>query len=82
MRMVQEPLRADITDAVVKEAYTGPALLRSFAHVLAPPADLPGLEAVSAGHLLTDPALAPVELTDPALAPVEPVCDHLKEDAQ
>ncbi|WP_393096988.1 hypothetical protein [Streptomyces sp. LN325] len=46
--MVQEPVRADITDAVVEEAYTGPALFRSFAHVLAPPADLPGLEAVSA----------------------------------
>ncbi|MFD1274932.1 hypothetical protein ACFQ51_35200 [Streptomyces kaempferi] len=41
MRMVKEPLRADITDAVVKEAYTGPALFRSFAHAFAPPRTCP-----------------------------------------
>ncbi|MEU0037254.1 acetoacetate decarboxylase [Streptomyces sp. NPDC006333] len=69
---VQELVRTEITDVVVKEAYTGPARLQLFAHVLAPLADLPVLEVVSASHILTD-------LT---LAPVEPVFDYLKEGAQ
>jgi acetoacetate decarboxylase len=69
---LQELARTEITDVVVKEACTGSTRLRLFAHVLAPPADLPVLEVVSAGHLLTD-------LT---LALVEPVFDHLKGDAQ
>ncbi|MET8412715.1 hypothetical protein ABZV34_32310 [Streptomyces sp. NPDC005195] len=72
MRSVPEPVRAMITDVVVEGAYTGPALLRSCAPVPAPPADLPGLEVLPAGHILTDPDLAPVE----------PVFDHLKEGAQ
>ncbi|MFD8422707.1 acetoacetate decarboxylase [Streptomyces sp. NPDC059466] len=69
---VQELVRTEITDVVVKEAYAGPARLQLFAHVLAPLADLPVLEVVSASHILTD-------LT---LAPVEPVFDYLKEGAQ
>ncbi|MFE5142115.1 acetoacetate decarboxylase [Streptomyces fagopyri] len=69
---VQELVRTEITDVVVKEAYTAPARLQLFAHVLAPLADLPVLEVVSASHILTD-------LT---LAPVEPVFDYLKEDTQ
>ncbi|MFD9006445.1 acetoacetate decarboxylase [Streptomyces sp. NPDC059582] len=69
---VQELVRTEITDVVVKAAYTGPARLQFFAHVLAPLADLPVLEVVSASHILTD-------LT---LAPVEPVFDYLKGDAQ
>ncbi|GAA3808958.1 acetoacetate decarboxylase [Streptomyces chiangmaiensis] len=66
---IQELVRTQITDVVVKSAYTSPARLQLFAHVLAPLADLPVLEIVSASHILTD-------LT---LAPVEPVFDYLKE---
>ncbi|MBM4791283.1 acetoacetate decarboxylase [Streptomyces sioyaensis] len=64
---VQELVRTEITDIRVKWAYTGPARLQLFAHALAPLADLPVLEVVSASHILTD-------LT---LAPVEPVFDYL-----
>ena len=49
-------------------AWTGPARLQLFQHMLAPLADLPVLEIVSAGHILTD-------LT---LNRVEPVHDYLK----
>ncbi|WP_410655137.1 acetoacetate decarboxylase [Amycolatopsis sp. lyj-112] len=65
---VFELVRTEITDVVVKEAWTGPARLQLFQHVLAPLADLPVLEVVSASHILTD-------LT---LAPVKPVFDYLK----
>ncbi|MGI5424206.1 acetoacetate decarboxylase [Streptomyces sp. CA-179760] len=65
---VQELVRTRITDLTVKEAWTGPARLQLFQHVLAPLADLPVLEVVSASHILTD-------LT---LAGVEPVHDYLK----
>jgi acetoacetate decarboxylase len=64
---VFELVRSAITDVVVKEAWTGPARLQLFQHVLAPLADLPVLEVVSASHILTD-------LT---LAPVKPVHDYL-----
>ena len=60
-------VRTEITDVVVKGAWTGPARLQLFAHVLAPMADLPVREIVSASHILTD-------LT---LAPVKPVHDYL-----
>ncbi|MFD8495465.1 acetoacetate decarboxylase [Amycolatopsis sp. NPDC059657] len=66
---VSELVRTEITDVVVKEAWTGPARLQLFEHVLAPLADLPVREVVSASHILTD-------LT---LAPVKPVYDYLKE---
>lgn len=62
-------LRTQITDITVKEAYTGPARLELFQHVLAPLADLPVLEIVSASHINTD-------LT---LAPAVPVYDYLAE---
>ncbi|MFE3032097.1 acetoacetate decarboxylase [Streptomyces canus] len=65
---VQELVRTRITDLTVKGAWTGPARLQLFAHVLAPLADLPVLEVVSASHILTD-------LT---LNGVEPVHDYLK----
>ena len=65
---VQELVRTEITDIEVKWAYTGPARLQLFQHVLAPLADLPVLEIVSASHILTD-------LT---LAGVEPVHDYLE----
>lgn len=64
---VSELVRTQITDLVVKGAWTGPARLQLFQHVLAPLADLPVLEIVSASHILTD-------LT---LAPVKPVHDYL-----
>ncbi|MGP3949056.1 acetoacetate decarboxylase [Streptomyces sp. 7N604] len=64
---VAQLVRSEITDVVVKEAWTGPARLQLFAHVLAPMADLPVREVVSASHVLTD-------LT---LSPVKPVHDYL-----
>ncbi|MER5392240.1 acetoacetate decarboxylase [Saccharopolyspora sp. NPDC002686] len=64
---VCELVRTQITDITVKFAYTGPARLQLFEHVLAPLADLPVREVVSASHILTD-------LT---LSGVEPVHDYL-----
>jgi acetoacetate decarboxylase len=69
MPRVQELVRTEITDIVIKEAYTGSARLQLFEHVLAPLADLPVLEVVSASHILTD-------LT---LAEVKPVFNYLTE---
>jgi acetoacetate decarboxylase len=66
---VAELVRTRITDVTVKEAWTGPARLQLFEHVLAPLADLPVREVVSASHVLTD-------LT---LAPVTPVHDYLEQ---
>ncbi|MCP2163623.1 acetoacetate decarboxylase [Goodfellowiella coeruleoviolacea] len=66
---VAELVRTEITDVVVKQAWTGPARLQLFEHALAPLADLPVREVVSASHILTD-------LT---LAPVTPVHDYLEE---
>ncbi|MEU0509397.1 acetoacetate decarboxylase [Amycolatopsis sp. NPDC006125] len=65
---VAELVRTRITDVTVKEAWTGPARLQLFEHVLAPLADLPVREVVSASHVLTD-------LT---LAPATPVHDYLE----
>jgi len=62
-------VRGGITDLVIKEAWTGPARLELFAHVLAPLSDLPVLEVVGASHILTD-------LT---LTPVSPVHDYLEQ---
>ena len=67
--MVCDLVRTQIRDVVVKGAWTGPARLQLFAHVLAPLADLPVLEVVEASHILTD-------LT---LEGVEPVHNYLKE---
>ncbi len=66
--MVCDLVRTQITDVVVKGAWTGPARLQLNAHVLAPLADLPVLEIVDVSHILTD-------LT---LAGVEPVHDYLE----
>ncbi|GAA0619667.1 acetoacetate decarboxylase [Kutzneria viridogrisea] len=66
---VCELVRTRITDVVVKQAWTGPARLQLFQHALAPLADLPVLEVVSASHILTD-------LT---LSGVRPVHDYLTE---
>ncbi|MGP3999412.1 acetoacetate decarboxylase [Streptomyces sp. 8N706] len=64
---VAQLVRTEITDVEVKGAWTGPARLQLFEHVLAPMADLPVREVVSASHILTD-------LT---LAPAKPVHDYL-----
>lgn len=66
---VCELIRSQISDITVKEAYTGPARLQLFEHVLAPLADLPVREVVSASHILTD-------LT---LGGAEPIHDYLAE---
>ncbi len=49
-----ELLQTQITDLIIKEAWTGPARLQLFEHALAPLADLPVLEVVHASHILTD----------------------------
>ncbi|MFB9905719.1 acetoacetate decarboxylase [Allokutzneria oryzae] len=66
---VAELVRSRITDITVKQAWTGPARLQLFEHVLAPMADLPVLEVVSASHIITD-------LTLPRVTPVH---DYLSE---
>ncbi|GAA4614614.1 acetoacetate decarboxylase [Saccharopolyspora hordei] len=64
---VCELVRSQITDITVKAAHTGPARLQLFEHALAPLADLPVRDVVSASHVLTD-------LT---LGGIEPVHDYL-----
>jgi acetoacetate decarboxylase len=60
-----ELVRAQIWDLAVTGAWAGPARLQLFAHALAPLADLPVLEIVSASHLLTDLTLGkPVVVHD------------------
>ncbi|MFC0435818.1 acetoacetate decarboxylase [Kutzneria buriramensis] len=66
---VCELVRTQITDITVKAAWTGPARLQLFQHVLAPLADLPVLEVISASHIVTD-------LT---LSGITPVFDYLRE---
>jgi acetoacetate decarboxylase len=56
---VCELARTRITDITVKGAWTGPARLDLTAHVMAPLADLPVREVVSASHIITDLTLAP-----------------------
>jgi len=43
-----------LEDVVVKGAWTGPAALELKPHALAPVAELPVLEVLSARHLVTD----------------------------
>ena len=64
-----ELVRSQITDMTIKGAWAGPARLQLFEHVLAPLADLPVREVVSASHLLCD-----LTLGRPAL-----VHDYLSE---
>jgi acetoacetate decarboxylase len=56
---VADLVRTQISDVTVKQAWAGPARLQLFEHVLAPLADLPVLEVISASHILTDLTLAP-----------------------
>jgi acetoacetate decarboxylase len=52
-------VRMQISDISIKQAWQGPARLQLLAHVMAPLADLPVREIVSASHVLTDLTLAP-----------------------
>jgi len=49
-----ELVRSQITDLTIKGAWTGPARLQLLAHALAPLADLPVREILSASHILCD----------------------------
>jgi acetoacetate decarboxylase len=51
---ILELVRSQITDLTIRGAWTGPARLQYFEHVMAPLADLPVLEIVRASHILTD----------------------------
>jgi len=51
---ILELVRSQITDMTIRGAWSGPARLQLFEHVLAPLADLPVLEVLSATHILTD----------------------------
>lgn len=55
---VCELVRTEISDLTIHGAWTAPARLQLFEHVLAPMADLPVLEIVHASHILTDLTLA------------------------
>lgn len=63
-----ELVRFRIEDITVKGAWTGPARLQLFQHALAPMADLPVLEVLSANHVLTDLTLPPPAVVHDYLA--------------
>ncbi|MEV6900463.1 acetoacetate decarboxylase [Amycolatopsis sp. NPDC051372] len=63
-----ELARSRISDVTIKGAWTGPARLHLVAHALAPLADLPVLEIVSASHLLTDLTLGRLAVVHDYLA--------------
>jgi acetoacetate decarboxylase len=63
-----ELVRTQITNVTVKGAWIGPARLQFFEHALAPFADLPVREIISASHILTDLTLAPATLVYDYLA--------------
>ncbi|MER7935972.1 acetoacetate decarboxylase [Streptomyces sp. NPDC093272] len=63
-----ELVRTRIDDLTVKGAWSGPARLQLLAHALAPLADLPVLEIVSASHLLTDLTLGRARVVHDYLA--------------
>lgn len=54
-----ELVRTQISNVTVRGAWTGPARIQLFEHVLAPLADLPVREIVSVSHVLTDLSLSP-----------------------
>jgi len=68
-----ELVRTQINNIEIRGAWRGPARLQLFEHVLAPLADLPVREIISATHILTDLTLSPAAviydyLTDSAPA--------------
>jgi acetoacetate decarboxylase len=64
-------VRTQISNLTIKGAWTGPARLQLFEHALAPFADLPVREIVSASHILTDLTLSPAVLVHDYLADQE-----------
>lgn len=65
---VLELVSSRITDLAVKGAWTAPARLQFFEHAMAPLADLPVREVVSATHVLTDLTLGATEVVHDFLA--------------
>lgn len=63
-----ELVRMQIADITITGAWRGPARLQLFEHVLAPLADLPVREIVSASHIVADLSLAPARLVHDYLA--------------
>ena len=61
-----------LEDVDLKGAWTGPASLSLWPHALAPLADLPVLEVVSAIHIVADLTLALGKVVHDYLAPSEP----------
>ena len=59
---ILELVRSQSTDITVRGAWTGPARLQLFEHALAPLADLPVREVVSASHILADLTLGRASL--------------------
>lgn len=51
---ILELVRTEITDVTIKEAWRGPARLQLFEHAMAPLADLPVRQVVSASHIRVD----------------------------
>ncbi|MFB5673917.1 acetoacetate decarboxylase [Paenibacillus terreus] len=62
-------MRTQINDLTIHGAWTAPARLQLFAHALAPMADLPVLEVISASHIITDLTLSKPDV----------IYDYLKE---
>jgi acetoacetate decarboxylase len=54
-----ELVRMQISNISIQGAWSGPARLQLFEHALAPLADLPVREVLSASHILTDLVLLP-----------------------
>jgi acetoacetate decarboxylase len=63
-----ELVRTQIEKIEIVGAWTGPARLQLFEHALAPMADLPVLEVVSASHILTNLFLSPAKVVYDYLA--------------
>jgi acetoacetate decarboxylase len=64
-----ELVRYFLTDVTVKGAWSGPAGLELFDHALAPVAELPVLEVLSAAHILADLTLGLGEVVHDYLSP-------------
>jgi acetoacetate decarboxylase len=64
-----ELVRYHLTDVVLKGGWTGPAALALAPHALAPVADLPVLEVVSATHIIADLTLGLGEVVHDYLEP-------------
>ncbi|WP_114944868.1 acetoacetate decarboxylase [Microvirga calopogonii] len=61
-----------LEDIDLKEAWTGPASLNLWSHALAPVAELPVLEVVSATHIVADLTLGLGKVAHDYLAPFDP----------